>query len=176
MKYIREALVITEKFSVLPNFWKLPGGAVDLDEDLSVAAEREVLEETGAKATFESLVAFRHMHQYRFGRADVYHVCVLRATAAEGSETLIPQAEEIAAVRWAPLDEIFAFPHLRFWLPHLQPTVEHEVRRIFQDPSLPCAGIRPVKMRKVTGPGTSSLFVSGMSSDWYEQHKNVVLP
>lgn len=37
-----EALVILEKFSHAPDFWKLPGGAVDVDEELTVAAEREV--------------------------------------------------------------------------------------------------------------------------------------
>ena len=37
-----EALVILEKFSHAPDFWKLPGGAVDVDEELTAAAEREV--------------------------------------------------------------------------------------------------------------------------------------
>lgn len=50
-----------------------------MGEDLSAGAEREVKEETGIDAKFESLVAFRHMHDFRFGHGDIYNVCVLRA-------------------------------------------------------------------------------------------------
>ena len=74
-----EALVILERYSHAADFWKLPGGAVDVDEELSSAAEREVKEETGVDCTFESVVAARHLHGYRFGRGDIYHVCVMRA-------------------------------------------------------------------------------------------------
>ncbi len=71
-------------------------------------------------ATFESLVAFRHLHAFRFGRGDIYNVCVLRAAPGAAAQPLRPQAEEIAQVRWAPLREVFAYPHLRAWMPLVQ--------------------------------------------------------
>jgi ADP-ribose pyrophosphatase YjhB (NUDIX family) len=80
--------VVTEKFSPYgADFWKLPGGAVDRNEDFAPAAEREVKEETGVDATFQSLVAFRHMHGFRFGMADIYNICVL--TALDDNQVLI---------------------------------------------------------------------------------------
>ncbi len=71
-------------------------------------------------ASFESLVAFRHLHAFRFGRGDIYNVCVLRAAPGAAAQPLRPQAEEIAQVRWAPLREVFAYPHLRAWMPLVQ--------------------------------------------------------
>lgn len=35
-------------------------------------------------------------------------------------QPLKPEQAEIAAARWAPLAEVFAFKHLQHWLPHLQ--------------------------------------------------------
>ena len=52
-----EALVILEKFSHAPDFWKLPGGAVDVDEELTTAAEREV-----KVCVFCSLIVFSAEH------------------------------------------------------------------------------------------------------------------
>jgi hypothetical protein len=75
-------------------------------------------------ASFESLVAFRHLHAFRFGRGDIYNVCVLRAAPGAAAQPLRPQAEEIAQVRWAPLREVFAYPHLRAWMPLVQVRIE----------------------------------------------------
>lgn len=39
--------------------WKLPGGLMDLGEEIGEAAAREVYEETGVRAKFQSLVSMR---------------------------------------------------------------------------------------------------------------------
>lgn len=47
-------LLIKEKFwfKDKPAMWKFPGGLVDRDEAIHVAAVREVFEETGIQTTF----------------------------------------------------------------------------------------------------------------------------
>jgi hypothetical protein len=59
-----DVLVITELRSHVKDFWKLAGGAVDRNEDLSVCAVREVKEETGIDCQFRSIIGFRHILQY----------------------------------------------------------------------------------------------------------------
>jgi ADP-ribose pyrophosphatase YjhB (NUDIX family) len=83
--------------------WKLPGGLSDVGESLGEAAEREVLEETGVRASFESVVAFRHSVNGQFGRGDIYFVSRLKPV--EESQVPVPQAGEIEDARWLPLDE-----------------------------------------------------------------------
>lgn len=44
-----EILLIQRKNNPYKNKWALPGGFVDMDEDLETAAKRELLEETGVE-------------------------------------------------------------------------------------------------------------------------------
>jgi mutator protein MutT len=81
--------------------FKLPGGHLHEGEHLADAVVREVLEETGIQARFESLVCFRHQHGYRHGKSDIYFVCRLKPTNHE----IDMQDEEIAECVWMPVDE-----------------------------------------------------------------------
>lgn len=95
-----QLLVITEKAHKTKHF-KLPGGLLDPGEDLVHAVEREVREETGIKARFDSLVCLRHTHGYQFGKSDFYFVCRLSPL----TEEITPDPREIAYCQWMDLEE-----------------------------------------------------------------------
>jgi 8-oxo-dGTP diphosphatase len=101
----QELLVVCEKHrrSARP-YYKLPGGALQPGEHLVDAVLREVLEETGVQAKFESLVCFRHWHGYRYGKSDIYFVARLSPL----SQDVTMQAEEIEECFWMPVDDYFA--------------------------------------------------------------------
>lgn len=96
-----EVLAIREKHAVVEGF-KLPGGLSDPGEDFSSAVEREVWEETGVRARFESVLAMRHQHNVGFSVSDLYVIC--RCVAL--SDTISPCNDEIAEARWLPLEEL----------------------------------------------------------------------
>jgi len=99
-----ELLVVSEKYQRQnqgPPRYKLPGGTLNEGEHLASAVEREILEETGIKASFESLVCFRHWHGYRYGKSDIYFVCRLRPL----SKTITIQEEEISECQWMPIED-----------------------------------------------------------------------
>jgi 8-oxo-dGTP pyrophosphatase MutT (NUDIX family) len=98
----RELLVVCEKYRRTNRpYYKLPGGALQPGEHLVGAVEREVFEETGVMARFESLVCLRHWHGYRFGKSDIYFVCRLSPL----SEQVSMQVEELDECLWMPVDE-----------------------------------------------------------------------
>ncbi|XP_041456066.1 nudix hydrolase 8-like [Lytechinus variegatus] len=100
-----ELLVIQELYANKRQ-WKLPGGAADPREDIPDAVRREVLEETGVSAEFKSICCFRHLHQFRFGRSDIYFVCHLQPLTSE----IKMDPKEIAACTWMPIKEYLEHP------------------------------------------------------------------
>jgi len=85
--------------------WKMPGGLAELGEHLDEAVVREVKEETGIDARFESVLGVRHTHGLQFGRSDLYFVCRLTPILDENGLTPqpVPQESEIEAVSWQPV-------------------------------------------------------------------------
>lgn len=77
-------------------------------EDIKDAAVREVKEETGIDAVFESMVTLRHTHNMTFGNSDVYVVVKLKAT----SEIITKSDMEIKACKWMDLDEFLTHPQV----------------------------------------------------------------
>ena len=98
----QELLVVREKYGYgdRPPTLKLPGGALQAGEHLVEAVEREVLEETGVQATFETMACFRHWHGYRYGKSDIYFVGRLRPLSKE----ITMQTEEIQECLWLPVN------------------------------------------------------------------------
>ncbi|KYQ91682.1 hypothetical protein DLAC_07459 [Tieghemostelium lacteum] len=94
-----EILLITEKQR--PDRWKIPGGALDVGEDLCNTAVREVFEETGIKSEFVSVLGFRQLQNYAFDRADIYYVCALKPLSSE----INMDTNEIGQCKWTPIQE-----------------------------------------------------------------------
>jgi len=96
----KELLVVSERHrrSKGPSY-KLPGGALHSGEHLVEGVIREVLEETGVRTEFDSLVCLRHWHGYRYEKSDIYFVCRLSPLSIEISM----QAEELEAALWMPV-------------------------------------------------------------------------
>lgn len=113
----RELLVIVERYHAKdrPNFYKMPGGLIDPGEHLADGVMREVLEETGVRTRFESVVCFRHQHGYRFGKSDFYFVCRLSPLSSE----ITADEHEIADARWMPVDEYLAGEHISPFNKHI---------------------------------------------------------
>jgi ADP-ribose pyrophosphatase YjhB (NUDIX family) len=85
--------------------WKLPGGLVDLGEDLDTAVQREVFEETGLKTKFNSILSARHSHTGQFGRDDLFFICRVQLDEADVGKNPIAEASEIAESAWVPFKE-----------------------------------------------------------------------
>ncbi|BFZ18544.1 hypothetical protein BsWGS_21583 [Bradybaena similaris] len=105
-----QLLVIRERYHAKINItaWKLPGGLADAGEDISETARREVLEETGVDTQFVCVIAYRHMHNYRHGCSDFYHVCLMKPLSTDIKACPL----EIAECRWMHLDEYEALDEI----------------------------------------------------------------
>lgn len=102
-----QVLVIQERFHTKPH-WKLPGGHADTGEDVAEAAVREVFEETGVKAEFQSVICFRHQHNYRWGTDDFYFICLMKAL----TEDIVRCEKEISKVQWMDVKEYCDSPEV----------------------------------------------------------------
>ena len=92
--------------------WKIPTGLADLGEQLDEAVVREVMEETGIRSEFKSVLAIWHKHGMQFNRSDLYFACELHLNEGdnervEGRNIPEPIAEkgEISETAWVPLEE-----------------------------------------------------------------------
>ncbi|MFT5391589.1 MAG: ADP-ribose pyrophosphatase YjhB (NUDIX family) [Gammaproteobacteria bacterium] len=59
---VQKVLLIQRGQEPFAGTWQLPGGFAEHDEPLSLAVEREVLEEASVTARVRDAIAFRHMH------------------------------------------------------------------------------------------------------------------
>jgi len=90
--------------------WALPGGFVEMDEDLEPAARRELTEETGLEAgSLVQVGAFGRPGRDPRGRV----VSVAWVGAPAAGEAVPEAASDAAEARWFPLDDLpeLAFDH-----------------------------------------------------------------
>jgi ADP-ribose pyrophosphatase YjhB (NUDIX family) len=125
-----EVLVITEKKgpAAQEGFWKFPGGAADPGEDLTVATEREVFEETGVKVKFVKILTMRHLLNFRFDRADFYCLCL--CALEDDNPEIKMQESEISACMWMPLEEFLELKHIKSRFQHLEPAIRAAAEEI----------------------------------------------
>ncbi|MCX7571697.1 NUDIX hydrolase [Tumebacillus sp. DT12] len=100
-----KVLVVKKSYGATKGLWTLPGGFVNADETLDMAASREVREETGIEATAEAILAVRS-GVLRKGKHDT--LLVFRLRYAGGTETRCER--EIDTIDWLTPDEIAEHP------------------------------------------------------------------
>ena len=112
----KRLLVVSERYKQAPGRrLKLPGGALKEGEHIAAAVVREVKEETGIDARFEYVACFRHWHNYRYGKSDIYFVCRLSPLSTE----IHMDPGELVECLWLPLDEYLADPDVHNFNKHV---------------------------------------------------------
>ncbi|MEE6461623.1 hypothetical protein FKM82_001350 [Ascaphus truei] len=98
-----KVLVVQDRNKMV-NAWKFPGGLSDQGEDIGATAVREVIEETGIKSEFKSLLSIRQQHNHpgAFGKSDIYIICRLKPLSY--SINFCPQ--ECLKCEWMDLEEL----------------------------------------------------------------------
>lgn len=103
-------LLILRKNPPYQNHWALPGGFLDVGEDLDVAAARELEEETGLRD-----LPLRQIGAFGSAKRDPReHVVSIAFLGVVDSELPTPVAADDAAdARWFPLNDLppLAFDH-----------------------------------------------------------------
>jgi 8-oxo-dGTP diphosphatase len=106
----RKVLLVRRKATPFAGKWALPGGFVEKDEPLDIAARRELKEETGVSVgDFEQL--------YTFGDPDRdprdWTVTVVYLARVDQSKVRPRNGDDAAEVNWFALDDLpdLAFDH-----------------------------------------------------------------
>ena len=96
-------LVVQEKRGPLrgKGVWKIPTGLVNAGEDLSVAAVREAMEETGIPCRFKNVITFRHSRGALHGKSDLFFICLLQTD----QEKIVIQTSELEDVQWMDISK-----------------------------------------------------------------------
>ncbi len=94
------------------DLWGLPGGVMELDEDLPSAARRELFEETGLEAGPLRLIGVQDdpVYDVVYPNGDAVHQFVACFSAEVAGGTLKPDLGETHGAEWLTPDEIASRP------------------------------------------------------------------
>lgn len=92
-------LVVKERIG---QHFKLPGGYIDDNENISTAVVREVKEETGIDVEFNAIIALGHFNPLQFGESNLYVGCAANALSKEIN---IIDTEEILEAKWMNIED-----------------------------------------------------------------------
>jgi ADP-ribose pyrophosphatase YjhB (NUDIX family) len=99
-----KALLVQRGQQPFAGSWQIPGGYAEHDEPLSLAVEREVLEEAGVEARVRDVIAFRHSLGGSLGGPSTNIYVVFRLDEFGGEPTC--DGDEIRAAGFFSLDEM----------------------------------------------------------------------
>jgi 8-oxo-dGTP diphosphatase len=112
VRRVLQILLIRRKHDPFQGFWALPGGFVNIDEDLEPAARRELREETGLRVR-----ALRQVQAFGKPDRDPRHrtisIAFLTRIGHNENSKKIRAADDAADVQWFKADELpdLAFDH-----------------------------------------------------------------
>lgn len=91
-------LLVKRKFDPDAGFWSIPGGHVDLGEEIEVAAEREAFEETGFKVKASKLAGIIDKIMYdNAGKIEFHYVLInYFVEQIDGKKDQLPLADDDA--------------------------------------------------------------------------------
>jgi len=104
------------------DLWALPGGAQDVGETVSAAAERETLEETGYRVTVTDLIGVysdpQHVIAYDDGEVRQQFALSFRADLVDGQLATSDETPNVAWVSRCDLDRYRIHPSIRLRIEH----------------------------------------------------------
>jgi len=104
---VQEALLVQRGQNPGKGSWQIPGGYVEVDEDVADAAERECWEEAGIRARVVDVLGFRHAIGGGVGGPSTNVYVVFRLELLDGPDAQPkPDGDEISEARFFTLEEM----------------------------------------------------------------------
>jgi 8-oxo-dGTP diphosphatase len=102
-----EVLLTKRNIPPFQGEWVMPGGKINLGEPISIALQREVMEEVGLEVAVEDMVGvFEHVTP----GDDNYHFIILYYRCRPLSCSISHNRDEVAEARWVPGQELQNYP------------------------------------------------------------------
>jgi len=105
-------LLVKRKYNPDAGYWSIPGGHLDLGEEVQMAAEREAYEETGFKVKVTTLAGIIDKIMYDNKGKIEYHYVLLNffVEQIEGDETQAPIPDDDALdAKFVPFDQLMNY-------------------------------------------------------------------